>query len=368
MRPATSCPCSRPGPLALLALAFLALALFVAPVSAESLLVVRKSGAAVDFVDPGSGLRLASVVTGAGPHEISVSPDGRQAVVSNYGTREKPGSSLSLLDLQQPREPRTIDLAPHGRPHGLDWYAADRIAVTTEGSQHLLLVDPVDGRIVRAIPTAQETSHMVAVDAATQVAYVTNIGSGTTSVLDLEAGAKLADIATGRGSEALALSPDGRELWVAARADDTIAVVATATREVLARLPVSGVPIRIAFTPDGRTALVTCAGSGELAVIDVASRKELLRRRIAVPLAPDAAARPFAGLAPGSVLPVGLWVAADGRSVFVAATMGDRIVQFDTTSFQVLREIDVGGEPDGLGSTPMMPRAACHGCVSEDQD
>ena len=87
--------------------------------SAETLLVVRKSGAAVDFVDPGSGLRLASVDTGAGPHEISVSPDGRRAVVSNYGTRDKPGSSLSLLDLQQPQELRRIELAPHSRPHGV---------------------------------------------------------------------------------------------------------------------------------------------------------------------------------------------------------------------------------------------------------
>ncbi len=157
-------------------------------------------------------------------------------------------------------------------------------------------------------------------------------------------------------------------MWVAARADDTIAIVATATGEVLARLPVRGVPIRIAFTPDGRTALVTCAGSGELAVIDVASRKERLRRPVDVPLAPDAAARPFARLAPGSVLPVGLWVAADGRSAYVAATMGDRVVQFDMTSFQVLREIDVGGEPDGLGSTPVLPRATCHACASGSQD
>jgi YVTN family beta-propeller protein len=349
-------------------LAWLTLALAVVPVSAETLLVVRKSGAAVDFVDPGSGLRLASVGTGAGPHEISVSPDGGQAVVSNYGTRERPGSSLSLLDLQQARELQRIELAPHGRPHGVAWYAADRIAVTTEGSQHLLLVDPRDGRIVRAIPTAQETSHMVAVDAAAERAYVTNIGSGTTSVLDLAAGTKLADIATGRGSEALALAPGGQELWVAARADNSIAIIATATREVLARLPVSGVPIRIAFTPDGRTALVTCAGSGELAVIDVASRKERLRRPVDVPLAPDAAARPFAGLAPGSVLPVGLWVAADGRSAYVAATMGDRVVQFDLASFQVLREIDVGGEPDGLGSTSVLPRATCHACASGSRD
>ena len=206
--------------------------LCVLPASAETLLVVRKTDNAVDFMDPGSGLRLASVLTGNAPHEISVSPDGKRAVVSNYGTREHPGSTLSIVDLEQPQEVKRIDLAPHTRPHGVAWFAADRIAVTTEGSRHVLLVDPASGRVVSAIETAQETSHMVVVSADARRAYVTNIGSGTTTAINLVAGRKLEDIATGAGSEALALTPDGRELWVAARADGHIAVIDTATLAV----------------------------------------------------------------------------------------------------------------------------------------
>ena len=157
--------------------------LCVLPASAETLLVVRKTDNAVDFMDPGSGLRLASVLTGNAPHEISVSRDGKRAVVSNYGTREHPGSTLSIVDLEQPQEVKRIDLAPHTRPHGVAWFAADRIAVTTEGSRHVLLVDPASGRVVSAIETAQETSHMVVVSADARRAYVTNIGSGTTTAI-----------------------------------------------------------------------------------------------------------------------------------------------------------------------------------------
>jgi len=193
-------------------------------------------------------------------------------------------------------------------------------------------------------------------------AYVTNIGSGTTTALDLIAGRKLGDIATGAGSEALALTPDGHELWVAARADGTLAIVDTATLAVRTRLPLPGIPIRIGMSPDGRTALVTCAGAGEIVAFDVATRVERRRAKVAVPLAADAAARPFARLAPGSVLPVGLLVARDGRSAYVAATMADRVVQFDTRTLEVLGTVDVEGEPDGLGSTPTIPRAVCHGC------
>jgi DNA-binding beta-propeller fold protein YncE len=334
----------------------------VVPAGAETLLVVRKTGNAVDFMDPGSGLRLAVVATDNAPHEISVSPDGKRAVVSNYGTREQPGSTVSIIDLERPQEVRRIDLAPHTRPHGVAWYAADRIAVTTEGSRHLLILDPEAGAIIRAIETAQDTSHMVVVSADARRAYVTNIGSGTTTAIDLVEGRKLGDVATGAGSEALALTPDGQELWVAARADGAIAIVDTSTLDVKARLPLPGVPIRIAMTPDGRTGLITCAGTGELVTFDARTLRELGRAKVTAPLAAGAAARPFARLAPGSVLPVGLLVARDGRSAYVAATMADRVVQFDTRTLQVVRWFDVGGEPDGLGSTPAIPRAVCHGC------
>ena len=154
----------------------------------------------------------------------SVSPDGRRAAVTNYGTRERPGSTLSIVDLEQPRELRRIELAPHTRPHGVAWFAADRIAVTAEGSKHLLVVEP--GRRPhrqRDRDGPGRFAHGRRECATPQRAYVTNIGSGTTTALDLAAGRKLGDLATGAGSEALALTPDGRELWVAARADGQLA-------------------------------------------------------------------------------------------------------------------------------------------------
>jgi YVTN family beta-propeller protein len=334
-----------------------------ASATAETLLVVRKSGNAVDFMDPGSGLRLATVATGFAPHEVSVSPDGRRAAVTNYGTREQAGSTISIVDLEQPREVRRIDLAPHSRPHGVAWYAPDRMAVTTEGSSSLLVVDPESGRIVHAIGTGQETSHMVAVSRDAQRAYVTNLGAGTTTVIDLRSGRKLADLPTGAGSEALALTPDDSELWVAARADGQLAVVDTGTLAVKARVPLAGMPIRIAITADGLTAFVTCAGSSELVAFDAATRTERGRRKVDVPPAPGAAERPFARLAPGSALPVGLLLSSDGASVYVAATMGDRVLQFDTGGLEHRRTIEVEGEPDGLGVTNAQPRADCHGCM-----
>ena len=63
---------------ALLLAALIACAALAAPATAETLLVVRKTDDALDFIDPGSGLRLATVDLGHAPHEVSVSPDGRR--------------------------------------------------------------------------------------------------------------------------------------------------------------------------------------------------------------------------------------------------------------------------------------------------
>jgi DNA-binding beta-propeller fold protein YncE len=341
----------------------LAAALLTAPpIGAETLLVVAKSNDTLHFVDPGSGLRLTGVTVGHSPHEVSRSPDGRLAAVTNYGTQAEPGSSVSIVDLETARELRRIDLGEHTRPHGVAWFADDRIAVTTQGSRHLLLLDPGAGRIVSAIGTDQEGSHMVAVAPGAARAFVANTGSGSTTAIDLANGRKHGDVATGKGSEAIAVTPDGGEVWVAARDTGAITVFDARTFEISARLSLAGAPIRIAFSPDGATALVSCAASSEVVAFDVRARREIARRRIEVEVPESARSRPSVSLAPGSVLPVGLAVSPDGASVFVAATMADKVVQLSVPSLEVLSVLEVAGEPDGMALTPVMPKAECHAC------
>jgi DNA-binding beta-propeller fold protein YncE len=333
------------------------LGLVAIPLHADTLLVVRKSAGAVDFVDPGSGVKLASVAVGFAPHEISRSPNGRFAAVSNYGTRDRPGATISVLDLEHPRELRRIELGEFRRPHGIVWYADDRISVTTEEPAALLVVDPVAARVVMEVAPGQAGSHMVAVIPDPLRAFVTNRIGASTTVIDLAGGRKIADVATGSGSEAIAITADGREVWVAAREAGTITVLDSRDLAVLATLTVPGQPIRIVMTSNGM-ALVSCAGSSELIAFDARSRRESARAAIDVPLAADAGTR--AGAATGAV-PVGILVAGDGTA-FVAATRADKLLTLALPGLAVTRIIDVPGEPDGMAMTTVMPQAQCHAC------
>jgi DNA-binding beta-propeller fold protein YncE len=329
---------------------------------ADSLLVVRKAERAVEFVEPGTGARLMSVQVGSGPHEIAVSPDGRRALVTNYGTPDDPGHTVSLLDLEQPHELVRIDLGAHNRPHGVAWYAPDRAAVTSEGSRHLLLLDPLAHRVVAEIPTGQSGSHMVVVTRDGQRAFVSNIESGTTTAVDLGSGRKLRDLDTGAGSEGIALSPDGAELWVAAGDAGRITVIDTQTLETRAGFALAGEPIRIVFAADGRIVLVSCAGSGEVVAIDARSRTVTARRHLEIPIPTSTLERPADTIAADNPVPLGLAIAADGRSAYVSATRADAVVKLELPGLAVSQTFALPGEPAGLGLTTLLPRYKCHAC------
>jgi sugar lactone lactonase YvrE len=101
---------------------------------------------------------------------------------------------------------------------------------------------------------------------------------------------------------------------------------------------------------------VSCAAASAIVAIDVASRRERGRHRIDSPLAA------------GGAVPVGMALARDGRTLFVAATMADRVWQLDAATLEPLRAIDVAGEPDGLAVTAVQPKARCHACVDASPD
>jgi hypothetical protein len=115
----------------------------MAEVLAETLLIVRPETDMLEFVDPGSGLRLASVTVGSGPRRIAVAPDGKRAATVNCGNATV---TLSIVDLENPRELQRTALPPISCPDVLAWFAADRIAVAVPGSKGLIAIEIDSGR------------------------------------------------------------------------------------------------------------------------------------------------------------------------------------------------------------------------------
>ena len=324
------------------------------PARGPRLVVLNKSDANVSFLDPIAGVDDRTPVgVGDGPHEAATSPDGRTAVVCNYGD-QRPGNTLSVIDLRTRTVERTFTLE-HLRPHGIAFLPdGKRIAVTSETSRRLQLLDASDGKLLQTIDTGAETSHMVALTPDGKRAFTANIRSGSISVLDLEAGKLVKVIPTGAGAEGIAVCPGRSEVWVANRAADTVSVVDVEHLTVVKTFPCAKFPIRVAFTPDGAFALVSCAFSGELAVFDTRTR-ELVRKvafgKATVP-AGEREGRVFGNQSGESPQPIGILIPPGGKVACVALANRDEICVLDLTTWQELRRVPTGHQPDGMTWAP----------------
>lgn len=273
-------------------------------------------------------------------------------MIANYGA-QRPGNTLTVLDLQARAPSRTVDLAAYRRPHGIAW-AGDgrRVVVTSEASRTGVVVDTRSWTVERAIATDSLPVHMVAVSADGRRAYAASIQAGRVVMLDLEGARAIKTTPVGAGSEGIAASPNGHEVWVACRGANTVGVLDAATLERKDTLPSAAFPIRVRFTPDGRRVLVTNARSGEVRIFDAATRRPLAT--VAIPFDSTRAALTMLGAQfASSAVPIGVLATPDGRRAYVAASAMGEVLEPDLKTGAITRHIPTGREPDGLGFSPI---------------
>ena len=338
-------------------LAIAALALMPRVVVADSgtLLVLNKSDNNLSLIDLATKKSVATIPTGAGPHEVAVSPNGRIAVVANYGTSQAPGSSLTVIDIPGKKQLNTINLGEYRRPHGITWLRGNEIVVTAEGNKALLIVDIQSGTVAAAITTDQNVSHMVVLARRSNKAFVANIGSGSVTVIDLKGRKKITDLQTGAGAEGIDISPNEKEVWVTNRAANTVSVIDVNSLKILATLESKDFPSRVKFVPGGKHVLVSNARSGDVAIFDAVTKKEI--RRVPMQLKPvegsTTGQRIFGNQFGQSPVPVGILVAPKLSHAFVANTNADIVTIIDLKTWQVTDRLTAGKEPDGLGYSPL---------------
>jgi YVTN family beta-propeller protein len=303
------------------------------PPARPLLLVVNKSSGTLSALDPQTGEEVAVATTGFAPHEVAVTADGALAVVTDYGTGALPGKTLTVIELAGFRVARTIDLTPHTMPHGIAPLADGTVWVTTEGSRHVLRVDPQAGAIVTAVETSQQATHQVAVSEARDRVITANIGSGNATVVDGSSGAVVAHVATGAGAEGIDVHPDGRRVYVTNRAAGTLSEIDLETNTVTRSLPVGSFPIRVKVVPDGRLSLVSNAIGNEVVAVDLS--RWTVEQRLSV-----------------GTTPVGILITPDGGTAFVANTADDRITVIDLATWRVSSTLTAGQEPDGMAWVP----------------
>ena len=308
-----------------------------------SLLVLSKQDHTLAIVDPISLKVIARAPVGDDPHEVIAASDGRTAYVSNYGFGAF--HTLTVIDVAGQRRLKAIDLGPLSGPHGLDFVHGE-LWFTAEGAKVIGRYDPVTDKVDWVMGTGQNRTHMLYVFPDLKRIVTTNVASATVTILDktdgranLPAGPAPGPpggnwdetvIPVGRGSEGFAITPDGKQMWVANAQDGTISVVDLEAKKVITTLD-ANVPAanRLEITPDGKLALVSMLRSGDLAIVDVATRKVVKR----LPIGHGSA---------------GVLIQPDGERAYVSCGPDNYVAVIDLKTLKVVAHIEAGGNPDGL--------------------
>lgn len=293
------------------------------------LIVVNKQASTVSIVNVVSGTVTATLPTGANPHETAASRDGKWAVVSDYGA-QAPGSTLTVVDLTTRKIARTIQLG-FTRPHGIVFLPDNRtVAVTSETGGAVVLVDVLQGTISSDHPTGQRVSHMVALTNDGKVGYTANIADGSLSRIDLAGSAPVRILSSiGTQTEAIGLTPDGREAWLGSNNTGKVLIVNVDQWKVTDSLQTSGFPYRIGFTPNGRFAVVTNPESNEIHVYDARMKAKLGTINVAES-------------------PLGLIFSPDNRTAWITLAGSGEIAEVDLETRSLKRRLPAGPAPDGI--------------------
>lgn len=240
-------------------------------------------------IDTASDTVVAKVTVGLHPAHVVLSPDGRQAYVTNGGD-----DTVSVVDTATRQLAHTIRVGKY--PHG-----------------------------IRISPDGRE-------------AYVANLKGGTVSVIDTASRKETARIPVGQGPAQVGFTPDGRLAFVSLSREDAVAVIDPARRKVIARVQVGTTPIQVYATPDSRRLLVANQGSRRkpgrtVSVIDLDGFK------VVKTVATDPGAH-------------GVAIDPAGRHAFVTNIYADTVSVLDLRDLKVIANVRVGKGPNGISVAP----------------
>jgi YVTN family beta-propeller protein len=274
--------------------------------------------------------------------------------------------------------------------------SADLLIVLNKSDHEAVLVDPATLEPVARIPTGRGP-HEVAVSRDGRLAYVSNYGmygvfregqrvnepGNTISVLDLEARAvkDTLDLGTYAKPHGVAVSRDGKRLWVTCEdsravleldartgavlkswkteqetshmivpaGDETklfVANIRSGTATVIERatdrvtsLATAAGAEGIDVSPDGREVWVTNRADSSISVLDA--------RRDTV----------IAKIESGGRFPIRVKFTPDGREAWVSCLQSDAVTVFDARTRQLLATVPVGAAPVGIQMAPDGKRA-----------
>lgn len=191
--------------------------------------------------------------------------------------------------------------------------------------------DIKSGKLLRVIPGGSDPEQL-AISLDGRWLFVANEDVGQTSVIDASDGKVVATIPVGGEPEGVDMRPDGKVVYVTSEEDSEVFVIDAVEPKLITKFAVGPRPRSTGFLPDSSRAYVGSENGSSVAVVDAMSHKVLET----IPLSGQ------------MVRPMGVIASGDGRHVFVSTGRGKSVVTIDASTNKPIGVVEVGERPWGI--------------------
>lgn len=307
------------------------------------LYIVNKKSSSVTVFDLYKGKELTELPVELIPHEITTLKNQNKVVITNYGTNKIAGKSITVVNTKTNKIEKSIPLKENFAPKGIIALPKlNTVALVTNGGNNLLVANVETGIIEKNIPTKQYVSQLLVHHPKKPLVYVTNVNSGSVSVIDLKLDKVVKTIACGWGTEGIDITPDGLEVWVTNNKSNSINIINTQTNKVTDTIPTGKESLRLKFSIDGKYCLVTNASNGTLSIYNTNTKKRIKTIHF------HGKENLLERLLYHTPRPVGILMHPNGLYAFIANSNANKIEVIDMITFTLVSTIRTGKIPDGL--------------------
>ena len=307
------------------------------------LYIVNKHSRSITVFDLHEGKEITEFSLEIEPHEATTLFGQNKVIITNYGTHNVFGKTITIINTASNKVEKTIELEESLRPHGIVAFPdANKVGVVTNIGNELLVVNLETGIIEKKISTQQFVSQLLVLHPTKPLAFVSNISSGSVSVIDLVKDKVIKIISCGKGTEGIDITPDGKEIWVTNTKENTISIINTNTYKVTKTLSAGKEPLRLKFSIDGKYCLVTNSDDGTISVYNSYSKKQI--KTICIPGKKGLIERALYH----TPRPGGILMHPNGLYAFIANSNANKIEVIDMQTFTLVSTIGTGKVPDGL--------------------
>jgi YVTN family beta-propeller protein len=283
---------------------------------------------------PPAGYRI--FVTNELSGDLTVIDGDRNAVIETIPLGKRPRG------IQDARDGRHLYVALSGSPIAAPGVDESSLPPADRTADGIGVLDLMSGKVVRIIKGISDPEQL-AVSRNGKRLYVASEDSSAVLVFNAADGQVLETVPVGGEPEGVAIRPDGREVYVASERDHAVAVLdvtgggaSGARAPPPGRIPVGSRPRSIVFSRDGSRAYVSNEADASISVIDARNRRVLETIHI-----------------PGeNIRPMGLALAPDGKRLFVTTGRGGTVVAVDTATNALVGSAVVGARPWGIAVRP----------------